>query len=150
MSLNVRTIDVGGQQLTLRLTSKALLNFNLKHGVEGNTPTIAVLGAVSDVAARIDLLSAALQHPENRNTIKDGAAFLDMLADDPTWGREAVNELILNLAVDCGLIDDGEASDLLAAVSENGRKTIDTLKRLLVGKSPEEVSDQGTSEENPT
>ena len=153
MSLNVHNIDVGGQQYTLRLTSKALLNFNLKHGVEGNTPTIAVLGAVSDVSARIDLLSAALQHPENRNGIKDGAALLDLMADDAEWGREKINDLILQLAVECGLLDATEAGELLDAVVENNRKTIYTLQRLLVGKQPEDAApESGTGEkaENPT
>ena len=152
MSLSVKTIEVGGQAYTLRLTSKALLSFNLKHGIEGNTPTIAVLGAVSDMAARVDLLTNALMHPENKNSVKDGGTLLDLMADDPQWDRDRTNGLILELAAEAGLIDAGEAAELQEAVATNDRNTISILKDMLTGKPRKQVGEPDTAdeEENPT
>lgn len=155
MSLNVKPIVVGDKELTLRLTSKALVNFNLKHGIEGNSPTIAVLGAVNDMAARIDLFTNALTHPENKNPIKDGGLLLDLMADDPSWSKDEVNELILTLAAESGLIHPEEASSLLSSVRENSTKMISALGRLLTGEPNAQEStaaDDGQSdaEENPT
>ena len=154
MSLNVKNVAVGDQEFTLRLTSKALLNFNLKHGIEGNTPTIAVLDAVSDMAAKVDLLSNALQHPEHRNKIRDGGELLDLMADDPAWDRHKVNALILDLAADAGLIHQNEAADLLDAVMENDKKRLDFLRSLLTGtpldQEPVPNSDTKEKAENPT
>lgn len=157
MSLNVKTITVGDRDLTLRLTSKALMQFNLKHGIEGNTPTIAVLGAVSDMAARIDLFTNALTHPESKNSVKDGGLLLDLMADDPSWSRDEVNQLILELASESGLIHPEEVSTLLQSVKDNCDRTITTLGRMLSGEavhggsdSSTESEDAGESEENPT
>lgn len=151
MSLSVKTITVGDREVTLRLTSKALMQFNLKHGIEGNTPTIAVLGAVSDMAARIDLLTNALIHPENKNTVKDGGLLLDLMADDPSWSRDAVNQLILDLAVEAGLIDPEEREALMDAVLCNGKKTLSALAGLLSGHGSEKAEQPETEEnsENP-
>lgn len=155
MSLNVKTITVGDKTLTLRLTSKALLQFNLKHGIEGNSPTIAVLGAVTDMAARIDLFTNALTHPESKNSVKDGGLLLDLMADDPSWSRDDVNALILELASESGLIHPEEAVDLQRSVAENSSKMIATLGRLLTGETQEapnkdSEAEEAAGEENPT
>lgn len=154
MSLNVKIITVGDKDLTLRLTSKALMQFNLKHGIEGNTPTIAVLGAVNDMAARIDLFTNALTHPENKNSIKDGGLLLDLMADDPSWSRDDVNALILELATESGLIHPEEAVSLLDSVLENNKKLITSLGKLLTGEAQDPESTdadaEGENEENPT
>ena len=152
MSLNVHEIRLGEQVVTLRLTSKALMNFNLKHGVEGNSPAVAVLGAVSDYAARIDLFTNALNHPENKNTVKMGDQLLDLLTDH-SWDRDAVNQLILDLAEESGLLKSGEAVDLMNSVTENGARMIQTLGSLLRGENPgaDAPSDaEDSGEENPT
>ena len=153
MSLNVHEIRLGEQAVTLRLTSKALMNFNLKHGVEGNSPAVAVLGAVSDYAARIDLFTNALTHPENKNTVKQGDQLLDLLTDNG-WDRDAVNQLILDLAEESGLLKSGEAVDLMNSVTENGSRMIQTLGSLLRGEHPREDAQTEESEEaeeaNPT
>lgn len=153
MSLNVKTIRVGETEITLRLTSKALLNFNLKHGIEGNSPVVAVLNTVSDYAARIDLFTNALQHPENKNAVKTGDTLLDMMADDPTWDRDGVNLLILELAEESGLILAEEVSSLVDPVVENGNKLVSTLAKLLAGESVSTESQEkapADSAENPT
>lgn len=153
MSLNVSTICVGDKEVTLRLTSKALMNFNLKHGAEGNSPVVAVLNAVNDYAARIDLLTAALNHPENRNTIKDGATLLDEMADSGSWDRNGINTLILDLALQSGLLDAEDHEALIDPVAKSGPKLIKTLSKLLTGEriSADEADAGGESDaENPT
>lgn len=153
MSLNVKTITVGGTEVTLRLTSKALLSFNLKHGAAGQSPVVAVLSALDDMEARIDLFTNALSHPDNKNTVRNGADLLDMMADDAyAWSRDCVNRLILELAEESGLLSSEDFSSLLTPVEQNGKKLISTLADLLVGKP---VGTAGTepeadSEENPT
>ena len=153
MSLNVHEIRLGEQVVTLRLTSKALMQFNLKHGVEGNSPAVAVLGAVSDYDARIDLFTNALNHPENKNKVKQGDQLLDLLVDH-SWDRDAVNQLILDLAEESGLLKSGDVADLMDSVSENGNRMIRTLGNLLRGEDPRaEAQQDGSDEEtaeNPT
>ena len=145
MSLNLKHINVGGTEVTLRLTSKALCNLNLKHGAEGASPLVAVLNAVTDYNTRIDLFTNALCHPNNENPIKKGDELLDMMADDPCWGRDEVNLLILKLAELSGLIHSEEFSSLISPVVDSGNKLVETLGKLLAGKS---VSEE-TPEEEP-
>lgn len=153
MSLNVHEIQLGDQTITLRLTSKALLNYSMKHGVEGNSPAVAVLNAIGNYAAREDLFTKALSHPDNKNTVKDGSTLQDLLADHG-WDRDDVNKLILDLAAEAGLLKDGEVADLLDCAKANGVKVVSTLGRLLRGDrmdAPvEQESSDGSSEENPT
>ena len=152
MSLNVKTIYVGDMELTLRLTSKALMNFNLKHGAENGSPMIAVLDATTNYAARIDLLTNALRHPENKNSVKDGDVLLDMMADSGSWDRECINELILDLARESGLLSEVDYLTLKDSVVESGKQMITTLSKLLTGKpiGTADTSDVEDAEENPT
>lgn len=153
MSLSFKTITVGDKECTLRLTSKALMNFNLKHGADGNSPVVAVLNAVNDYAARIDLFTAALNHPENKNSLKDGGALLDQMADSGGWNRAGINDLILELAQQSGLLDEEDYLALIDPVAESGRKLIDTLAKLLTGESATdgaEDADADSDAANPT
>jgi len=151
MSLNVNTICVGEHTLTLRLTSKSLLNFNIEHGQEGTSPVVAVLSAITDLSAKADLLTAALNHPENRNAVKNGADLLDLMADSGSWEPNAINDLILQLAKDSGLLGEEDFLALIDPVMESNKKLISTLSNLLVGK-PADASREVTenAEENPT
>ena len=153
MSLNVKTITVGGTEVTLRLTSKALLSFNLKHGAAGQSPVVAVLSALDDMEARINLFTNALTHPDNKNTVKNGADLLDMMADDTLdWSRDRVDSLILDLAEDSGLLSNEDHLNLLEPVEQNRKKLVSTLADLLVGKpvGTAGTEPQGDSEGNPT
>lgn len=151
MSLNVNTICVGEHTLTLRLTSKALLNFNLKHGQEGTSPVVAVLSAITDLSAKVDLFTAALNHPDNRNDVKNGADLLDLMADSGSWDPNGINDMILQLAKDSGLLSEEDFLALIDPVMESNKKLIFTLSNLLVGK-PVGTSQENAeeSEENPT
>jgi len=154
MSLNVSTIHVGDQEFTLRLTSKAVMNYAKKHGTDGGSPVIAVLEAVNNLEAKGDLLTNALNHPENKNKIKDGYLLLDLMADDPIWQEpEAKNKLILDLAHESGLLGDDDYDSLLVPVAESNRNLISTMAKLLTGQ-PISTNAAGeaaeTAEGNPT
>lgn len=152
MSLNVTEISVGEKTLTLRLTSRAIMNYCKKHGSEGGSPVIAVLEAVNNIEARADLLTAALGHPDNHNEVKDGYKLLDLMADSGSWDRHIINDTILELARQSGLLTDEDYLSLIDPVRENGEKLISTMARLLAGKPVEESSpdSQGDQAENPT
>lgn len=154
MSLNVMTIDVAGQALSLRLTSKGIMNYSKKHGTDGGSPVIAVLEAVNNIEAKADLLTNALIHPENSNKVKDGYTLLDLMADDPAWKNPTdKNVLILQLAREAGLLSDEDYSSLLEPVTESSKALIDAMSRLLTGKPVENVAagaESENTEENPT
>ena len=152
MSLKVVEISVGEKMLTLRLTSRAIMNYCKKHGSEGGSPVIAVLEAVNNIEARADLLTAALGHPDNHNEIKDGYKLLDMMADSGSWDRHIINDTILELARQSGLLTDEDYLSLIEPVRENGEKLISTMARLLSGKPVEDTAPdaQGERAENPT
>lgn len=152
MSLNVVEISVGEKNLTLRLTSRAIMNYCKKHGSEGGSPVIAVLEAVNNIEARADLLTAALGHPDNRNEIKDGYKLLDLMADSGSWDRHIINDTILELARQSGLLTMEDYLSLIDPVRENGEKLISTMARLLSGKPVEDAAPdaQGEQAENPT
>lgn len=153
MSLNVATVCVGGQEFTLRLTSKAIMNYCQKHGNEGGSPVVAVLEAVNSISAKIDLFTNALNHPENKNGLKDGAALLDLMADDNSWkDPQAKNDLILTLAQQAGLLSDEDYLSLIDPVAENGKKLISTMTKLLRGEPLDNKAAEGQPETqgNPT
>lgn len=152
MSLKVVEISVGEKMLTLRLTSRAIMNYCKKYGSDGGSPVIAVLEAVNNIEARADLLTAALGHPDNHNEIKDGYKLLDMMADSGSWDRHIINDTILELARQSGLLTDEDYLSLIDPVRENGEKLISTMARLLSGKPVVDTSPdaQGEQEENPT
>lgn len=153
MSLNVKTIQVGDQEFSLRLTSKAIMSYCKKHGSEGGSPVIAVLEAVNNIEAKIDLLTAALTFPDTKNKLRDGSTLLDQMADDPAWTPKRKNELILDLALESGLLSEEDYVALIDPVEENSKQLITTMARLLTGKPIGAEAEAPTSEatgENPT
>lgn len=152
MSLNVNTIYVGDKCFTLRLTSKSLMNFNLKHGQKGTSPLVAVLDATNDIESRIDLLTNALNHPDNHNDVKNGADLLDLMADSGSWPPEEINGLILNLAYESGLISENDRFSLIDPVANSGKQLVAALSDLLQGKPVGAGNDepQEGAGENPT
>lgn len=151
MSLNTKTIAFqDGTEVQLRLTSSALLTFIHNFGVKGTAPIVCVMEAVeSNFEAKIALLKGALDFPGNKNTMPTGAALLDKLADEG-YGRDQINELILDLCVMAGLVSAEDHQELLAAVTENSRQMVKALAGLLTGKAPEFTAGEHQTEENPT
>lgn len=133
MSLNVHELNLGGETVTLRLTTKAIGSYVLKHGVEGAPPIVSVLNAIDDLGARCSLLTGALTHPDNRNKVKSGEDLLDRLAD-AGWNGTEVTDLILTLAHEAGLLSEENATRLSQAAEDNAASTMDKLVALLQGQ----------------
>lgn len=154
------TIQLDEQTVTLRLTTRNLRNYCNKHGEKGTRPLVAVLSALDDINARADLLTAALNHPGNHNPIKSGDDLLDALAARRIT-QKAVDQKILELAVDAGLVDDEDVPDLSIAVADSTTHFVDVLSRVLSGKPSRKTETQTetappaedageTAAENPT
>lgn len=151
LTLNAKTLNLGDKTVTLRLTTRAIRNYANKHGAKGSNPLVAVLSAVDDLDAKIDLFTAALTYSGNDNPIKTGEDLLDLMADND-MGRKEVNRTIVDLAVDAGLMDDDQRSDLSAALDKNDDKFMDIVIGVMTGEStPDSGEAEETSqEENPT
>ena len=152
--MNFHNINIGDRAFTLRLTSKAIFNYCKKHGTDGGSPIIAILEAVNNLEAKADLLTHALNHPDNKNSVRDGYALLDLMADDSEWKTPlAKNQLILDLALEAGLLDESEYAELQEPVAKSSKALIDTMAKLLIGAPIGDAAttgDQPEHEENPT
>ena len=152
--LNVKTIKLDeGKDVTLRLTSKALCAFIKSHGVQDAPVMVSILSAIDNLESRIGLFTKALNHTDNKNTVKDGETLLDYLAD-LGYNRSDVNRLIMELAQEAGLVTREEMDSLLEAAEENGSNTLNSMVRLLKGEklTPDIPGAEGQTEAkgNPT
>ena len=68
-----------GTQVQLRLTTGKLEQYLSQVNGSNENPLLAVLDAMTILPKRIKLFTAALQWPDNKNTIKNGAELLDRL-----------------------------------------------------------------------
>ena len=132
MSLNVMELNLDGKTVCLRLTTKAIGAFVLKHGMKDAPPIASVLGAMDNLDAKCDLLTGALTYPDNHNTIRSGDALLDMLADEG-YTPEDINWMILDLAKQAGLVGQEDCGRLKEASQANTSSTVDKLVGLLRG-----------------
>ena len=75
------------------------------------------------------------------------------MADSGSWDRHIVNDTILELARQSGLLTDDDYLSLIDPVRENGEKLISTMAKLLTGQ-PISTNAAGeaaeTAEGNPT
>lgn len=149
LNLNAKTLNLGDNTVTLRLTTRAIRNYAQKHGEKGANPLVAVLSAVDDLDAKVDLFTAALTYSGNNNTIKSGEDLLDLMADN-YMGRKEINRIIVDLTVAAGLVDSEQGTTLAEAVDTNDDKFMDILTGILTGNpAPVEAAD-APQEENPT
>ncbi len=132
MSLTVTEVRLGEQTALLRLTTKSIGTFVLKHGMKDAPPIASVLGAMDNLDAKCDLLTGALSYPDNHNTVRSGEALLDLLAD-AGYTPEEVNGLILDLAKQAGLVGPEDCGRLKDASKANSTGTVDKLVGLLNG-----------------
>ena len=150
MSLNVKEITMAdGSTVQLRLTSKAICAYALKHGTEGAPPLVSVLNAIDDMDARIALLHGALRFPGSPNMSMEGAELLDLLTD-AGYGRGKVNSLILDLAAEAGLVEQEDLPDLQEAINANDKKLVARLARFLDGAAEPETAPEGEEDPAPT
>lgn len=150
MNLNVKEITMAdGSTVQLRLTSKAICAYALKHGTEGAPPLVSILNAIDDMAARIALFHGALRFPESPNMSMEGEVLLDKLTD-AGYGREKTNALILELAAQAGLVEQEDLQELQAAIKANDKKLVAQLARFLDGNSEGENSPESEEDPAPT
>lgn len=140
-----------GEILQFRLTSRALSAYCKAHGIEGANPTVSVLSAVDDLDKQAALFRAALNWPDNQNSIRDGYELIDALVD-AGWSDIDRQVLVANIALSAGLWN-GEADDLLKSVKTGAQSKAKTIAALISGKSSDEddaETDNTEDEENPT
>lgn len=144
-------ITVGGQTLQLRLTAAKLQTYIKANANSAQSPLLAILDAMDSLGKQADLLTAALTWPEAKNPIRSGYALLDAMADDDYGGPVAVKRLIVQLAVDAGLVTAEDGDKIAESLAPGQEKLMDTVCRLLRMEQVN-VDTQTTAgkEENPT
>ena len=85
--MNVMTISLSGEDVTLRLSAGKLQEFIKSGKNTEQTPLLAVLDALDTLERKAALLTAALQHKGNANKIKNGYDLLDELVDKVLAGE---------------------------------------------------------------
>lgn len=149
--MKTHTISCGGYELTLRLTARSLVAYIKAHGIGGVPPLTDIMSAVDSLDKQITLFTAALRHAGNDNEVQDGAALIDLLADEGK-GDAYRRELIVALATDVGLLDPDQAV-VLGLAAKNGSDVLaDNLANVLRRKGVEPGADDSAPQtaENPT
>lgn len=128
-------IQVGDKTLRLRLTAQKLQAF-IKNNADGaENPMLALLDAMNSLSMQAELLTAALTwsdpRDDFRNEIRNGYQLLDEMADADYGGPVAVKKLILQMAVDSGLITAEDAGKLREALSAGQARFVDVMERAL-------------------
>lgn len=145
-------LTLGDATVHLRLSALTLAQYAKDIGSSGNT-LFAVMDALDDMDKRGALFTAALTFKGNENNVQSGFELIDMLAD-AEYGPIEVKELIVNLAVDAGIISKVDAAKLVAAIKTGSEKLYDAAVAVLSGDmsklpaQPEQTVD--AAEENPT
>lgn len=145
-------IVLGDETVCLRLSALTLAQYAKDIGSSGNT-LFAVMDALDDIDKRGALFTAALTFKGNENEVQSGFELIDMLAD-AEYGPIEVKELIVNLAVDAGIISKVDAAKLVAAIKTGSEKLYDAAVAVLSGDMSKLPAQQEqpteTTEENPT
>lgn len=146
--MNVMTISLSGEDVTLRLSAGKLQEFIKSSKNTEQTPLLAVLDALDTLERKAALLTAALQHKGNANKIKNGYDLLDELTDNG-WNDNKVRHLIVDLAAASGLTDTEDTQAIHDAVNKGLRKFVDTVATVLAGENPEKPETPPETEANP-
>lgn len=140
-----------GTQVQLRLTTGKLEQYLSQVNGSNENPLLAVLDAMTILPKRIKLFSAALQWPDNKNTIKNGAELLDRLLDEGMTARE-IRNMVLQMAAQAGLADEDQLEDMIQSAQEGDDKFFSLVSGTLAGKDVGAAASAGPTEraENPT
>lgn len=144
--MNVMTISLSGEDVTLRLSAGKLQEFIKSGKNTEQTPLLAVLDALDTLERKAALLTAALQHKGNANAIKNGYDLLDELVDNG-WNDNKIRHLIVDLAAASGLTDAEDTAAVHDAVDKGLRKFVDTVATVLAGENPEKPETPETPQE---
>lgn len=118
-------VKAGGEEFKLRLTLNGQKNLQAKNP---DVPIMAlVMGAVDDPGDMEALLTEALSWEGNDNPTCRGAELYDRMVDDGKCGTSAFMELVLNIAHNAGLINDGESKKVQRAVERRINRSFDQL-----------------------
>ena len=139
--------EVSGQLVQLRLTTGKLNQYLIDTKADAQAPILGVLDAMTNLGKRIRLMTAALTWPGNENPYKKGEQLLDDMADDDD--APDMEDVILGLAADAGLVDGDQVEDLIEAAKKGSRELMGTIRTILAG---EPLPETGTAPaaENPT
>lgn len=148
-------ISVGDKVLRLRLTAQKLQAFIKNNADSAQSPMLALLDSMNSLGMQAELLTAALNwvDPKDsfRNEIRNGYQLLDEMADNDFGGPLAVKKLILQMAVDAGLITAEDADPLAEALAQGQEKFVEVMGKALRMErvdAPEQA--ESSREENPT
>ena len=88
--------------------------------------------------------------PGNENPYKKGDQLLDDMADD--GDAPDMEDVILGLAADAGLVESDQVEDLIEAAKKGSRELMSTIRTILAGEPlPDRAeSAQAQAAENPT
>ena len=139
--------EVGGQLVQLRLTTGKLNQYLTDTKADNQAPILGVLDAMTNLGKRIRLMTAALTWPGNENPYKKGDQLLDDMADDED--APDLEDVILGLAADAGLVEVDQVEDLIEAAHKGNRELMKTIRTVLAGDPLPNAADS-TEAENPT
>lgn len=140
-----------GKTVSLRLTSRAISAFIKEHGINGAAPLVSVINAANSMEATIALLTAAMRYPGavQDMSVPTGAELIDLLADEGR-GDVYLKRLVVQLALDAGLLDGDAAAELAQAMADNSGIVVSQMAKLLrQAGDGGETSDGEEPEENP-
>lgn len=142
------TVKIQEEEFQLRLTTAKLEEYLKNTDGDQNNPLIGVLDAMTLLPKRIKLFTAALQWPENKNRVKNGAELLDKLLDDGVKPRE-ISNIILELAAMAGLMDEDELEGMMQANQLGTEKFTKAIMDMMAGREPEKAAPaEGDAQEN--
>lgn len=140
--------EVGGQLVQLRLTTGKLNQYLVDTHADSQAPILGVLDAMTNLGKRIRLMTAALGWPGNENPYKKGDQLLDDMADDED--APDLEDVILGLAADAGLVEVDQVEDLIEAARKGNRELVKTIRTVLAGEPLPNAADSPETAENPT
>ena len=140
--------EVGGQLVQLRLTTGKINQYLTDTKADSQAPILGVLDAMTNLGKRIRLMTAALTWPGNENPYKKGDQLLDDMADDED--APDLEDVILGLAADAGLVEVYQVEDLIEAAHKGNRELMKTIRTVLAGDPLPNAADSTEAAENPT
>ena len=149
--MEAKKLILDDKAVYLRLSAAKLAEYANTIGSGGNT-LFAVMDALDDLQKQAALFGAALTYKGNPNEITEGFDLIDMLAD-AGYTPVGVKELIIELAVTAGVISNGDAAKVVAAIKTGSNKLYDAAVAVLSGDmsgltAVEQKAEE--PEENPT
>lgn len=129
--MKARKLILDDKDVYLRLSASKLAEYANSIGSGGNT-LFAVMDALDDLQNQAALFDAALNYKGNPNENIDGYELIDMLAD-AGYSPVGVKELIIELAVTAGVISNGDAAKVVAAIKTGSDKLYEAAVAVLSG-----------------